>query len=57
MDKPGPAAPQEAYAWTPPPPDCPLTGWPQIDNPDFGMCACGHRHITITVWGGGGSGR
>jgi hypothetical protein len=41
--------------WTPPPPDCPVTGWPQIDRDDLDMCWCGHRHITITAYGGGRS--
>lgn len=42
--------------WTPPPPDCPVTGSPQFDSPSLGMCACGHRHLGITALGGGGSG-
>lgn len=42
--------------WSPPPPDCPVIGWPQIDRPDLGMCSCGHRHITFTIYGGGGPG-
>jgi hypothetical protein len=40
--------------WAPIPADCPVTGWPQIDRPDLDMCSCGHRHITITCWAGGG---
>jgi hypothetical protein len=46
---------QPPYTWTAPPPDCPVTGWPQFDRDDLDMCQCGHRHITITAYGGGGS--
>jgi hypothetical protein len=51
-----PAAPAEAYGWAAIPPECPVTGWPQIDNPACDMCSCGHRHIRITAWGGGSGG-
>jgi len=48
-------APGEAYGFTPPPPECPVTGWPQIDREDLDMCSCGHRHVRIQAWGGGGN--
>jgi len=43
----------ENGGWTAPPPDCPVTGWPQIDRDDLDMCKCGHRHLKIEAWGGG----
>ena len=46
----------EAYGWSVPALDCPVTGGPQIDRDDLDMCPCGHRHIRITGYGGGGSG-
>lgn len=42
--------------FTPPPPECPVTGWPQIDRDDLDMCECGHRHVRVQAWGGGNDG-
>ena len=47
----------EFGSWIEPVPDCPVTGWPQVDRDDADMCSCGHRHIRITAVGGGGPGR
>ena len=41
--------------WAPLAPLCPYTGDPQFDRDDLDMCSCGHRHITITAYGGGRS--
>lgn len=49
-------APGEAYGFTLPPPECPVTGWPQIDRGDLDMCPCGHRHVRIECFGGGVAG-
>lgn len=50
-------SPPEVAGWAPVPPECPVTGWPQFDDPAYDMCTCGHRHIKVTVWGGGGGGQ
>ncbi|HMG64216.1 MAG TPA: hypothetical protein VK599_14815 [Streptosporangiaceae bacterium] len=49
-------APGSSYGFTPPPPDCPVTGSPQIDRPGLDMCSCGHRHVKTEARGGGGAG-
>jgi hypothetical protein len=49
------AAPGEAYGFAPIPPECPVTGDPQFDRDDLDMCSCGHRHVKIEAWGGGGA--
>lgn len=59
MSDDGPDAPAflKTATWAPIPPECPVTGRPQIDRDDLDVCSCGHRHIKIECWGGGGDDR